>query len=175
MNARLIAAVGVVFVAITTPLTSRAITLQVNCDQPQGKLPTIGAALKIVTALGNLGPNTIEVTGTCRENISLTGVSNLTLTAKDGASITDASGGTAPVINIERSQNCALNGFAIRGGGGQLRTAIGCFWSSSCFLSRNNVQILGGTAIVTAFTSALSLNNDVLEQSQGGLAVLDDS
>jgi hypothetical protein len=167
--------IAAVCVFLAAPVTGQAVTLQVNCDQPKSKLPTIAAALQLLSGpLGNLGPNTIEVSGACKENLAVAGLSDLTLTAKNGASITDASGGTASVINVNRSYNFALNGFAIRGGGGPFKAAIGCF-SSTCFLSGNNVQIPGGTGIVAAFASELSLNNDVLEQSQAGLLAIDGS
>src|SRR5262252_3643565 len=83
---------------LALPLAGHAVTLQVNCDQPTSKLPTIGAALKIMNGLvGDLGPNTINVTGACNENISLDHITNLPLSAQNGASITDASAGTMPV------------------------------------------------------------------------------
>ena len=164
-----------VLLLVAVPATGHAVTLQVNCDQTTSKLPTIGAALKLLSGpIGGLGPNTIEVTGACKENVAVASLSHLTLTAKDGASITDASGGTAPVINIDRSYDFALKGFAIRGGGGPFKAAVGCF-SSTCFLSGNNVQIPGGTGIVAAFASELSLSSDVLEQSQAGLLAIDGS
>jgi hypothetical protein len=176
MNTKVVFAVGLVFVAIATPLTSRAATLQVNCDNPSSRLPTINSALRIVTGLvGSLGANTIEVTGACHENIALTGVSSLTLTAQPGASITDASGGTKPVIDVERSTDFALNGFAIRGGGGPFLSAVLCGSNSTCYFSNNNVQVPNFTAITALLGSAVALDHDVLEQSGGGLAVISGS
>jgi len=172
MFSRLVLAATAVFVSIVTPLAAHAVTLQVNCDQPNSKLPTIGAALKIVnTVIGNLGSNTIEVTGACKENITLNAVSNLTLTAKNGASITDASGGTTPVITVTGSTNIGLNGFAIRGGGGAFRAAIACDLNSTCYLSNNNVQITNGLAVAVVQGAYARLDHDVLEQSANGLGV----
>jgi len=176
MNTKLVVAAGLVFVAIATPLTSRAVTLQVNCNNPSSRLPTISAALKIVSGLvGSLGANTIEVTGACHENITLTGVSGLTLTAQPGASITDASGGTKPVIDVERSTDFALNGFAIRGGGGPFLSGVVCGTNSTCYFSNNNVQVPNFTGVTAFVGSAVALDHDVLEQSGGGLAVISGS
>src|SRR5262245_60550181 len=158
------------------PVQSHAATLQVNCDQPRGKLPTIRAALQALSGVvGSFGPNTIEVTGACRENVVVEGVSDLTLTAKNGASITDASGGTTPVVRIERATNVSLNGFAIRGGGGAppfSNAAVLCITNSTCYLSGNNVQNASGSVAVTsALGAAIVLAHDVLEQTGTGLFV----
>jgi hypothetical protein len=162
----------VVLVSMTAPQASRAATFNVNCDTPSSKLPTINSALKWLDGLvGNFGPNTINVRGNCNENISISGKENLTLVAQDGASITDASAGSQPVIYVEKTTNFALNGFSVRGGGGVFNAGIVCIWSSTCYLSENNVQNPGHLAINTAFGSFLSLNHDTLEQSQLGLYV----
>jgi len=165
--------VAAVLGLMAAPLTSHAITLQVNCDQPKSKLPTIGAALQALNGLiGNLAPNTIEVTGACKENITIDGISDLTLTAKNGASITDVSGGTKQVILVTRSHNFSLNGFAIRGGGGPpFPTAILCI-ASSCYFSGNNVQTQNTVFGVYVTGGALAyFNGDVIEQSSAGLIV----
>lgn len=67
MNAKLLAAAGIVFVVIARPMTGHAVTLQVNCDNRSSKLPTIGAALKIVSgSIGNREPasGSVRFTGT---------------------------------------------------------------------------------------------------------------
>jgi len=167
-----LAAVVVGFAAL--PVQSHAVTLQVNCDQPKAKLPTIGAAIQALSGvIGNLGPNTIEVSGACRENVTVDGVSDLTLVAKNGASITDASGGTAQTVVVERSTNFSLKGFAIRGNGGlgPFNAAVLCMSNSSCYLSNNDVQNVGGPAVMVTLGAAIVLDHDVLEQSATGLSV----
>jgi hypothetical protein len=161
---------ALVLALIAAPGTGHAMTLHVNCDQPATRLSTINSALKLLHGQPeDVGPNTIEVSGTCNENISIDGMTNVTLTAKNGASISDASGGTLPVIQVQRTTNFLLNGFAIRGGGGPLNAAIYCIWASTCYLSRNNVQSPGHVAINTGFGSFISLDHDTLEQSLIGL------
>jgi len=172
MRARFVFVAAVLgFTAV--PLASHAITLQVNCDQPRAKLPTIGAALQALSGLiGNLGPNTIEVTGACKENITVDGISDLTLTAKNGASITDASGGTTQVILVAHSTNFGLKGFAIRGGGGApFNVGVLCIWNSTCYLSSNDVQNPNGDAVAAILGATVALDHDVLEQSDIGLFV----
>ncbi|HUL80793.1 MAG TPA: hypothetical protein VL131_01540 [Gammaproteobacteria bacterium] len=171
MRARFVLAAAVLGWTVL-PVPGHALTLQVNCDQPKSKLPTIGAALQLLSGLvGNLGPNTIEVTGSCKENVSVDGLSDLTLAAKNGASITDASGGTAPTLTVSKSSNFGLKGFAIRGGGGQINGGVLCIWNSTCYLSSNDVQNTGGNAVTAALGATVALDHDVLEQSVIGLWV----
>jgi hypothetical protein len=164
-----------VCVFIAAPVTGHAVTLQVNCDQQTSKLPTINSALKVLSGpLGSLGSNIVQVTGACNENIVVTAMANLTLTATGGgASITDASRGTKPVLDISQTTNFSLNGFAIRGGGDPrtFNSAIACERDSTCYLSHNNVQHTNGLAIAVTLGSSMWLDHDVLEQSASGILV----
>jgi hypothetical protein len=67
---------------------AQAGTLWVNCAGKVG-LNSIGTALKL---LQNPGPNTINVSGACRENILINNMDLLTIAGGNEASITDASG-----------------------------------------------------------------------------------
>ncbi len=165
-----------VLALLAMPLTGHAITLQVDCDTRAEKPATIGAALHHLKELpGNVGPNTIEVSGACKENIAVASMTNLTITARNGASITDASGGTLPVINLTKTTNFSLVGFAIRGGGGPLNSAIACLQDSTCYFSNNDIQHPTGTAIIGALGASVWLNHDILENSVTGLSLLDAS
>jgi hypothetical protein len=173
----LLLAAACVFAAL--PVTGHAVTLQVNCDQPSSKFPTINSALKVLSGLlGSLTPNTINVTGACNENVDIEGM-NVTLTAQNGASITDASGGTKPVVAMRRSALVNLNGFAIRGGGGLYGAAVLCIDNSTCYLSSNNVQnnaqLPNATAVAAYQGSSVNLANDVLERTALGLVVFNGS
>ena len=176
MNAKFVVVAALAVVSIAAPLTSRAATLQVACDNPSSKLPTINSALKLLDSLiGNLGPNTINVSGACNENIVIDDKANLTINAQNGASITDASAGTKAVIDVERTTDFHLNGFAIRGGGGTFNTAILCIWNSTCYFSNNNVRHPSGVGIGAFLGAAIALDHDVVEQSGTGLAVISGS
>src|SRR5262245_13668577 len=54
---------------------------------------------------------TIRIYGACRENLSITGFTRLTLLAAAGASFTDASGGTDYVIQVLKASNVDIEGF----------------------------------------------------------------
>ena len=91
---------------------AEAATLWVNCGATKG-LTSINTALKLVQSHESDEPNTINVSGTCHENILIQHMDQLTLNAVNGASITDASYGTHEVIDVENSTRFTLNGFTI--------------------------------------------------------------
>ena len=115
----------------------RAATLSVNCGG-KGALSSIGGALKVL--LNVPGPNTINVSGACNENVVIQSLDRLTLNAVNGASVTDASGGTKDVINIEDSRDVAINGFTVNAGSGNGINGITCGDFSLCRLSGNVIQ-----------------------------------
>src|SRR5277367_3437540 len=82
---------------------AQASTLWVNCAG-KGGLNSIGAALKFLQDVPIAEPNTINVSGTCRENLLINNMDLLTISGSKGASITDASGGTADVVDIRHSR-----------------------------------------------------------------------
>src|SRR6516165_12585032 len=90
-----------------------AATLSVNCGG-KGALSSIGGALKVLQNVP--GPNTINVSGACHENVVIQSVDRLTLNAVNGASVTDASGGKKDVIAVLDSRGIAINGFTINAG-----------------------------------------------------------
>jgi hypothetical protein len=97
---------------VLLPISAHGTDLRVKCDT-KGALSTINGALKL---LNPGGPNTLTVSGTCNENVLIQGFNGLTLGAKTGATISDASGGTDVVVNIQDSTNVTLRGFTINGG-----------------------------------------------------------
>src|SRR5271167_5065532 len=82
---------------------AQAGTLWVNCGG-KGGLSTIGAALKVLQNSEFHEPATINVSGVCRENLLIHDMDLLTIAGSKGASITDASGGTADVVDIRHSR-----------------------------------------------------------------------
>ena len=85
------------------------------------KLPlrqdSINAAIKALQSFEeSQGPNTINVSGACHENILIKNMDRLTLNAVNGASITDASNGNSDVIAVDNSLGFTLTGFTITGG-----------------------------------------------------------
>src|SRR5262245_33113126 len=117
MNAKPVFAVALALASIAAPLTSQAVTLNVDCDQPKSKLPTINTAVKMlgnpVGANHGVGADTINVSGACVENVVIEGFDQLTVNGLDGASISDASGGTAPVVAVTGSRVVTINNVTV--------------------------------------------------------------
>src|SRR6516225_12387492 len=119
---------------IFLPGSAQAATLNVNCNGTgEEQLTTIGTAL---TLLKPEGPNTINVSGSCHENVLIQSFQNLTLNAISGASITDASGGTGSVVDIEDSTDVTLQGLTINGGD----VGVFCGDLSVCRFKNNTIQ-----------------------------------
>jgi len=153
--------------AASTPLV-RAATLKVNCDHHQ----TISHALKVVTASNPQGPNTIEVSGTCRENVSVQSLSRVTLAAKNGASISDVTGGQASVVGIVDSQSITVQGFTIEGGS----NGVLCAYASVCYLDSNTIQKASGSGVNVTHSSAAFLSSNVVKNSNAlGMSINFDS
>jgi hypothetical protein len=89
-----------------------AATLTVDCSRP-GPTGRIGSTLAL---LNPTGPNTVNVVGTCRENVVVRGFDRLVLAAQEGAAIEDASGGQEPVLYVIDSRRIEIRGFRITGG-----------------------------------------------------------
>ncbi len=87
------------------PTLAVATTVNVDCGNPSppaGTFSTIGAAL---ATLPLIGPNTVNIVGTCTESLNLTGYQNLTFqTATFGAAIVSPTNPNAPSFNLTSSR-----------------------------------------------------------------------
>jgi hypothetical protein len=130
---------------------------------------TIHKALKLLATFNPQGPNTISVSGSYKENVLIQSFDRLTLTAKSGASISDRSKGTLPVVDIEDSQSVTMQGFTINGGA----DGIVCGTASVCYLQANIVQSsLGQEGVAVGGGSRAFLNgNTIQNNTQRGLTV----
>src|SRR5271169_3938024 len=154
------------FVALwATSKSAQAANLTVNCDKEE----TIHKALKLVATLNPGGPNTITVSGSCKENLVIEGFDRLTLTTKSGASISDHSNGALPVVYIHDSQSFTLQGFTINGGA----DGIDCVGASVCYLRLNTIQSsLGQQGVgVGGGSRAILTGNTIQNNTQRGLTV----
>ena len=146
------------------PGSAQAATLNVNCNgSSEDQLTTIGTALKL---LKPEGPNTINVSGSCHENVLIQSFQNLTLNAISGASITDASGGAGSVVDIEDSTDVTLQGLTINGGD----VGVFCGDLSVCRFKNNTIQ--NATAApdgvgVWVGRSRASFDGDVVQHNSG--------
>ena len=143
---------------------AQAANLTVNCDNKE----TIHKAVKLLANTNPQGPNTIFVTGSCRENILIRAMDRLTLITKKGASITDRSNGSLAVVDIEDSHTVTLQGFIINGGG----TGVNCGSASVCYLTGNTIEA-GGVGVGGGSRSFLESN--VIQNGGRGATVEDGS
>lgn len=159
------------------PGSARATTLSVNCNGLAGEdqLTTIGRALRL---LNPEGPNTLNVSGSCNENIIIQSFGRLTLNAVNGASINDASGGTGVVVDIEDSTDVVLQGFTINGG--DIGVVCGDF--SVCRLRKNTIRGANNTNVngdgygVHVGRARADLDGDIIQNNAGrGLSVVNAS
>src|SRR5262249_31897214 len=143
----------------------------VNCAAKAG-LHSIGAALKVLQNGEDHASSTINVSGACHENVVIQSVDRLTLNAVKGASISDASGGTLDVINIEDSRDVVINGFTINAGndGVTFTNGILCGDFSLCRLSGNVIQGAAQGAGFGVFGGAEgSVDGDTFQNNGTGL------
>jgi hypothetical protein len=148
------------------PGSAQAATLNVNCNgSGENQLTTIGKALNL---LKPEGPNTINVSGSCHENVLIQSFQNLTLNAISGASITDASGGAGMVVDIEDSTDVTLQGLTINGGD----VGVLCGDFSVCRFKNNTIQnatdsVTGDGVGVWLGQSRASFDGDVVQHNSG--------
>jgi len=150
-------------------------TLNVHCGASTG-LTTIGAALKALKYSEDNGPSTINVSGACHENVLIQNVDRLTISGSNGASITDASGGAANVVDI-RDSHVTITGLTIDGLNGVNNDTVGCEQGSQCTLMGDTLQgaadpvgvyprssalIVGGVLQNGTFSGIFALGGDVV-------------
>jgi hypothetical protein len=112
-----------VLVLVAVPLLSAsaaADVLYVSCgvsQPPPGTFPTINAALSTLALNSQAEPHTINVTGTCTENVNLSDRQRITLQgAGDGSAEILANNPAGTVMNIVRSRSITLRRLVIGGG-----------------------------------------------------------
>ena len=134
--------------------------LKVNCGHKvEGKLMSINAALKLLVPSAS---NTVTVSGTCNENLLVQGFDRLTLISTTGATINDASGGQATVVDIEDSRRVTLQGFTVNGG----LDGVVCGNASVCYLTGNTVQSsVGQEGVGVGNGSQAFLTNNVIRNN----------
>src|SRR5207248_3619626 len=118
---------------------AQAANLSVNCDKHE----SISKALSLLAKTNPQGPNKVIVSGACDGNLVIQSMDRLTLFTENGASITDGSGATLPVVDIEDSHSVTLQGFTINGGSG----GVLCNTTSVCYLTGNTIQDGAGTGV----------------------------
>ena len=138
---------------------AQASNLTVNC----AKKETISKALKLLISTNPQGPNRITVSGDCNENLAIQGMDRLTLITAKGASITDGSGGSSTVIDIEDSHSITVQGFTVNGGNG----GVNCGSASVCYLTGNTIQDGAGNGLFISGGSNAFLESNVIQNNGG--------
>ena len=139
---------------------AQAANLKVDCDKHE----SISKALHLVAIANPQGPNTITVSGGCKGNFVIRSMDRLTLMTKNGASLTDSSGGSLAVVDIEDSQKVTLQGFTINGGA----QGILCNTASLCYLTGNTIQGPGRFGVNVIKGSRAFLESNVIEDWDRG-------
>jgi hypothetical protein len=138
-----------------TSQCAQAAAVTVNCDKKE----SIRRTLKQLAASNPQGPNTISVSGSCRENLVIQSMDRLTLITRNGAYITDNSAGNLAVVDIEDSHSVTVKGFTINGGA----QAILCNTASLCYLTGNTIQGPGAFGVLVIRASRAFLESNVVQ------------
>jgi len=121
--------------------------------------------LTLSSFLGGLDPDeasTIRVSGTCTDNLHITGINRLTLLAAPGATINDASGGNDFVVTVVNTLTIDFEGFTINGGA----AGFGCLSHSTCLLAGNTIQNSAGPGVTINRSNAI-LQGDTIQNNAG--------
>jgi len=159
-NARVSFVVVLCFSSLFATTVVHAAGVNVNCDRGD----TIQAALKQLTPAG---PNRVNVSGTCKENVKINALDRLLLIANPSASIVDPSGGVNDPIDIIGSRDVTVQGFVIKGGD----VGIFCVAQSSCSTMNNKVQGAGFAGIGVYQGSSLTSLGDTIANNYIGVLV----
>jgi hypothetical protein len=115
--------------------------------------------------LAGLDPDkasTIRVSGTCTDNLHITGINRLTLLAAPGATINDASAGNDFVVTAVNTLTFDFEGFTINGGA----AGFGCFSHCTCLLARNTIQNSLGPGVTVNRSNAI-FQGDTIQNNAG--------
>jgi len=158
---------GLVLAFLLLPAWLYAANLKVNCD---GKSPHKSSITAVLQHLPP-GPNTITVSGTCRENVLIAGIDDLTLAGTPGASVVDQSANTQAALQIEHSRRVTITGLEVVGGA----NGIGCVGASDCTITNNDVHDAQGSKIWVYEHSAATLSGNHVHGNGGGVGVASSS
>lgn len=152
---------AIAFLSFT--FVTNAATVSVNCNLASHRNGMIG---KVLQTLNPQVPNTVNITGKCKENVTIYQFDRLSLVAAPSAVIEDASGGQQDVILIWDSGRVSIQGFTISGGS----NGISCGEGSFCTLRGNTIE--GGvSAGVVINHSQGDLSDDIVQDTGFGLDI----
>lgn len=143
-----------------------AISIKVDCDKNQ----TINAAL--ACAAYSSRPVSLDIYGTCKENIVIQNSDRITLTGHNGASIVDQSNGTSATVEVSFSSLITVQDLIITGGS----QGFDCGDMSTCRLQNSTVQNAAGPGVQIRSRSAVEDTNNTIQNNGGrGISVYNGS
>ena len=125
----------------------------VRCDAGE----TIGRTL---SRLEKWRPHSLNVSGTCHENLSIAGFDDLTIVGKTGAALVPVPPATAPAIDVSASRLVSIEGLTIRAGDDPWRAALTLAACQDCRL--RNVTVDGGVGFWAVSWSHVTLSRFTL-------------
>ena len=162
-----------VFSILLTTGSAAAVDLTVICPNGgSGAYPSITAALNAIT--NNAGPNSINVSGTCTENLFILNQSNLNIFATPGknAVIVNAANPAQITVQLFGSRIVSFSGLSIQGGDPGVLLNNGSDLSMTNSVIENNV----GGGIGAQARSLLDLESCIVRNNGGpGIEIGDNS
>jgi parallel beta helix pectate lyase-like protein len=153
---------------LVVPVVAQAADVVVDCSNPKAKIRTIAAALSQIRPAG---PNTIRISGTCNESVTIEGFDRLALIGSSGASITTTVDSWAALAFVN-SDHVTVEGLTIDATGAMGGAGLLCTDLSVCVL--RDLTVEGGNAgIRFVRASGMVLRNTLIEHSSVGLALSD--
>jgi hypothetical protein len=113
--------------------TAQSARVHVNCNGPSASMRTIQSAL---AHLPPVGPNTVLVSGTCVEKLSIRGFDRLTIQGNPSATIDGGDDPNADTLDIFESHEVTLKDITISGGG----LTVQCALQSLCRFHHVTIQ-----------------------------------
>jgi hypothetical protein len=119
------------------------IQIPVQCGSPTAPVKSITDALK---RLGNFHPAVLLISGTCRENVTIQGLEDITLQGNPTATIDGSGNPDVGTFEIIASRNITLSNLTITGSSNDV--GVDCVGFSYCLLTQVMLQNNGSGAAV---------------------------
>ena len=155
MQKKHILAVTVAFLLAASVFSAQAAVVSVTCVKKGTTLT--GALAKLTKSVAN----TVTISGTCTEDVSVSGYADLTLIGNPGANITGTltpSGGTT--LTVDGGSKITVQSLTINGGPSQFATGASCSDRSVCVF--DNVVIQAGGPGQTGLSVQNQSSADIL-------------
>jgi Right handed beta helix region len=145
----------------TSPALAAGPTLNVDCNAGQ---TITGAVTKLekIGAVGSAGPNTILVSGTCNENVTIVGMNNLTLQGNPTATVNGTADGNGTVLWVTDSQNFSANNITLSGAG--VSGGVYCA-AATCHLNNDTVENSVGIGVGVGPSAFVQLMSTTIQQN----------